>query len=149
MDFGRPNVETDRKMANGQLLFLGLGGDNSKSCIVKALNTLKDSRKKFLPRVSDKSHHPTSSFVFPLPTALYYLWWKSFNSWTCQSCTKIALKWNLRTSTFKNFLGGHAPRPPSISMPIALCTMHHKFRLVIQPDHSNFGIYGPEKWTLT
>ena len=29
MDFGRPNVEIGQKMANGRLLFLALGIDNS------------------------------------------------------------------------------------------------------------------------
>ena len=84
-----------------------------------ALSTLKgDSRKKSLPGLPDKPHHPTSSFVFPKRTfghtkpvkcSVHYNW---FQSWPflhydesqdvvfCHTCVK-AFEFN-RMKTSKN-----------------------------------------------
>jgi len=79
---------------------------------------------------------------------------KSFNSWTCQSCTESALKCNLRASILK-FSWGHTPRPPSISMFCMLIVFHtiltrkshsyiaNKFKLVISTWPLKFWVLQP------
>ena len=94
----------------------------SPPCVVVTIQNLVlqwHSRKKLLPSLPDKSHHPTSSFVFPYCTVLFMV--KSFNSWTCQSCTKGVLKCNLRT--LKYSWGACNRIPPSISMLIVFHTI--------------------------